>query len=242
MKPQSLIIGALAIASLAIPATASAQGAYGYTYNPPVQNVQCERQRKDDQFAGVLVGAIAGGLIGGAIGNNIDDGDAYRYRGHRGHRGYRGYRGHHGHGGYYKGNGNSDEVAAGAILGAIVGGLAGGAIAEDTRRPCQVATPYGSASGGAYPTGGIPRTTDGLYGGPEVMTYPNTPPPSRTYPVSTTAGPTLPPQPGTDIECRTIERETRLPDGQVIRDPIMACRDPYDGRWEITDGFGDENY
>ncbi|HAW56328.1 MAG TPA: hypothetical protein DCX29_16000, partial [Hyphomonas sp.] len=76
MKSHSLFIGALAMASLAIPATASAQSGYGYTYNPPVQNVQCERQRKDDQFAGVLVGAIAGGLIGGAIGNNVDDGDA----------------------------------------------------------------------------------------------------------------------------------------------------------------------
>ena len=75
------------------------------------------------------------------------------------------------------------------------------------------------------------------------MNYPNVPPPSRrTYPASTVPGPTLPPQPGTDIECRTIERETRLPDGQVIRDPITACRDPYDGTWEINDGFGDENY
>ena len=63
MKSHSLFIGALAMASLAIPATASAQSGYGYTYNPPVQNVQCERQRKDDQFAGVLVGAIAGGLL-----------------------------------------------------------------------------------------------------------------------------------------------------------------------------------
>ena len=243
MKSCSLIIGALALANLALPATATAQGAYGYTYNPPVRNVQCERQRKDDQLAGVLVGAVAGGLIGGAIGNNIDDGDAHWHRGRRGHYGYRGHRGHRG---YYHGNGNSDEVAAGAILGAIVGGIAGGAIAEDTSRPCQVATPFGPASQGAYPSGGIPRTTEGLYGGPEVMAYPNSAPPSRSYPVSTVPGPTLPPQPGTNIECRTIERETRLPDGQVIRDPITACRDPYDGTWEINDGFddgyGDENY
>jgi len=240
MKSRSLIMGAFAAASLAIPATASAQS--GYTYNAPVQNVQCERQRKDDKLAGVLVGAVAGGLIGGAIGNNVDDGDAHWHRGHRGHRGYRGYRGHRRHGGYYHGNGNSDEVAAGAILGAIVGGLAGGAIAEDTARPCHVATPYGTSMGTAYPQGGIPRTTDGLYGGPEVMTYPNTAPPSRTYPVSTVPGPTLPPQAGTDIECRTIERETRLPDGQVIRDPITACRDPYDGTWEIHDSFDETGY
>lgn len=240
MKSRSLIIGALALSGLAIPATAAAQSGYGYTYNAPVQNVQCERQKKDDQLAGVLVGAIAGGLIGGAIGNNIDDGDAYRH--HRHYRGYRGYRGHRGYHRHHRGNGNSDEVAAGAILGAIVGGIAGGAIADDTSRPCQVATPYGSSPNTAYPTGGIPRTTDGLYGGPEVMTYPNTPPPSRTYPVSTAPGPTLPPQAGTNIECRTIERETRLPDGQVIRDPITACRDPYDGNWEISDPFNDENY
>ena len=55
-------------------------------------------------------------------------------------------------------------------------------------------------------------------------------------------GPTLPPQAGTDIECRTIERETRLPDGQVIRDPITACRDPYDGTWEIHDSFDETGY
>lgn len=46
MKSHSLFIGALAMAGLAIPATASAQSGYGYTYNPPVQNVQCERQRR----------------------------------------------------------------------------------------------------------------------------------------------------------------------------------------------------
>ena len=113
MKSRSLIIGALALSGLAIPATAAAQSDYGHTYNAPVQNVQCERQKKDDQLAGVLVGAIAGGLIGGAIGNNIDDGDAYRH--HRHYRGYRGYRSHRGHGRHHRGNGNSDEVAAGAV-------------------------------------------------------------------------------------------------------------------------------
>ena len=70
MKSHSLFIGALAMAGLAIPATASAQSGYGYTYNPPVQNVQCERQRKDDQFAGVGSRGDAGRRVPRAIGRD----------------------------------------------------------------------------------------------------------------------------------------------------------------------------
>ncbi|KCZ57020.1 hypothetical protein HY29_07700 [Hyphomonas beringensis] len=236
MKKHSLVIGALGLLTLAIPATAAAQGAYGYGYNAPARNTACEQQRKDDKVAGTVIGAIGGALIGGAIGNNVEDGDKHW------HRGRRGYRGHRRHRGYYHGNGNSDEVATGAILGAVIGGIAGNSMAGSTSKPCAVATPYNYQTG-RYPQGAIPRTTDGLYGGPQSAgsypAYPNTPPPSRTYPASTRPGPAYPsyPQPQTDArECQTITRETRLPDGRIIRDPVTTCRDPYDGTWVIEDG------
>ena len=36
--------------------------------------------------------------------------------------------------------------------------------------------------------------------------------------------------------CQTVQRETRLPDGSVIREPVSVCQGS-DGRWEFTDGY-----
>ena len=138
------------------------------------------------------------------------------------------------------------------MTGAVVGGMAGSAIASDGNRPCQVATPYGgtfrSTYPAAYPQGSIPRTTDGLYGGPEVMgthpqsaypasaprpAYPAYPEPAYPQQQSYPAQPTE--------ECRTIWRETRLPDGRIERDPVTACRQGND-EWEVVDGYADDDY
>ena len=240
MKKLSLLISASALMALAIPATATAQSAY--------RNTACERQKSNDRTAGMIVGAIAGGLIGGAIGNNIDDDDDdYWYRGRRGYRGYHGHRGHRHHRRYrrhYHDNDNSDEVAAGAVIGAILGGVAGAAIAEDTGRECQ--TVYPSHPSSRYPqSGGIPRTTEGLYGGPEMApqsNYPHSPPPARTYPVATSPGPSAEPYAHggarapdyVDRECRTVFSETRLPDGQIISNPVTVCREGGEETWEIV--------
>lgn len=200
---RSLFVGAAALAALAIPGAASAQG-YGYSNNGYApQNTQCERQRSNDKMAGGIAGALVGALAGGAIGNNINTGDDYYYQpGRGGHRGHGRGRGR-GHGGYYysQSSDNSAEVAVGAVLGAVVGGLAGSSLAAGNN-DCQSAgpTPYQAAGGyngngyydnnsynGAYQGGSIPRTTDGLYGGPEVMQaprYPASPTPARTYPAS----------------------------------------------------------
>tara|TARA_R110000787_G_scaffold99840_9_gene204597 strand:+ start:4547 stop:5392 length:846 start_codon:yes stop_codon:yes gene_type:complete len=200
MMKRSLFVSAAALAALAIPATASAQG-YGYNNGYAPQNTQCERQRSNDKVAGGVAGALVGALAGGAIGNNIDAGDDYYY--------VPGRRGHHGHGrgrgrgGYYysEPRSNSGQVAVGAVLGAVVGGLAGSSLAAGNN-DCQSTgpTPYQPAAGyngngyyesngynGAYQGSSIPRTTDGLYGGPEVMQqprYPASQPPARTYPAS----------------------------------------------------------
>ena len=89
-------------------------------------------------------------------------------------------------------NDNSGQVVVGALLGALVGGIAGSEMASSSSANCGSAgpTPYqpsNSYQGGSYQSGFIPRTTDGLYGGPGVMEqsgYPYSQPPARAYPAS----------------------------------------------------------
>ncbi len=256
MINRSLILAVFGAAMVVSAPAATAQSNYGYGHNAPVRNTQCERQRDDDKLAGGVAGALIGGLIGGAIGNEVaDDDDHYRgRRGYRGHRGYgynRGYRNHRGYGRRHRGNkSNDDEVIAGALIGAVLGGIAGSSIADDSSKPCNVSR---SANNQGYQTGSIPRTTEGLYGGPEIMeersSYPRT---VRTYPASNgNAGPrstrtttrTYPTTSTPSHECRTIYRETRLPDGRVERDPVTACRDGQNGEWQVeTDGYASRDY
>lgn len=235
---KSLLIGTLALGAMtAAPLTASAQ-AYGYT-DP--YNSACAQQNSNDKAAGTVIGAIVGAAAGGAIGNNIGDNDS------RWH--YTRY-GRHGRHGYWEKGDNDGEVIAGALLGAVLGGMAGNAIASDGARPCSVATPYGGsyrADYGAYPYlaaeysgDSIPRTTDGLYGGPQdLRSHPQ--PDYAPQPVSPaptnyrTPAPQPAPQPEPQ-ECRTVWQETTLPDGQVVRDPATACRSGYNGEWRIVGG------
>jgi outer membrane lipoprotein SlyB len=236
---KSLLIGGIALAAMA--ATPLAASAQAYGYGTPY-NSACERQNQDKKAAGTVIGAIVGAAAGGAIGNNVGDNDS------RWH--YNRY-GRHGRHGYWDKGDNDGEVIAGALLGAIVGGMAGNAMASDGAAPCQTATPYGGsfrADYGAYPYiasdysgGSIPQTTQGLYGGPQdLRTHPGsaTPAPASypTYPnypanpAPRASSPSPVPQPE---ECRTVWREVTLPDGQVIRDPATACREGYNGEWEI---------
>lgn len=238
-------LGGAALAALPV----TAQTSYGYAPSQ-TRNVQCERQRDDDKMAGTVVGAVVGGLIGGAIGNEIadDDNDRYRDRRYNRYNRYnRYYRYDRRYDRHYRRNDDNDgEVIAGALIGAVIGGIAGSSIAEDSADPCRVASPQNSR----YPDGGIPRTTDGLYGGPEVMREPSSYPSStRTYPASgssyperrtTTTYPTYPAEPVQ--ECRTIYRETRLPDGRVERDPVTACRDGQNGEWRVENDTYDDVY
>lgn len=236
---KSLLIGGIALtAMVAAPLAASAQ-AYGY--GTPY-NSACERQNKDNKTAGTVIGAIVGAAAGGAIGNNVGDNDS------RWH--YNSY-GRHGRFGYWDKGNNDGEVVAGALLGAIFGGVAGNAMASNSATPCQTATPYGGsfrADYGAYPYvssqysgSSIPQTTQGLYGGPQDLRSH----PGRTAtpaPVSYPAYPSYPETPAPRAsapdpqpeECRTVWREVTLPDGQVVRDPATACREGYNGAWEIV--------
>ncbi len=244
--------GACALAALAAP-SAEAQYGYGYSaYGQPARNIQCEKQRSNDTAAGTVVGALAGALIGGAIGNNIENEEYEPYYGRRGPPVY-----------YRRDGSESAQVAIGAVLGAVVGGLAGNEIAKTTGPDCQVAVaPFGYAS---VPTGSIPRTTHGLYGGPETFghsasgeTYPH----DRSYRYEGNARSPSPgygsrdkgydddrlfggrdysgrpgSSPAGERECRTVYRETRLPDGRIERDPVTACRRDRFSDWRIQDGW-----
>jgi surface antigen len=233
MLKFSIAAGGLGLMALALPMQAHAQ--YGYPYGDPgVRNVQCERQRADDSAAGTVVGALAGALIGGAIGNNIENDRTYtRYN-----------RWGRPVGRYTEGRSESGNVAVGAVLGALVGGAAGNSIAKDSSPGCAVA--YAPNSYSYPPQGGsIPRTTDGLYGGPEVMGRSQYP---EAYPSSYPARSDYPSYPDYRDEpryqepqrdCRVIQRETRLPDGDIQRDPVTACWDERSRQWRVQDGYSD---
>ena len=265
----SLLIGA---AALTLAGAASAQGygyqsnddAYrNYTQNYQPRNTACEKQRDNDKLAGGLVGAVAGGLIGGAIGNNIDTDNHHRGRYGRYGNGYgnygRGY-GRRNHRRYdRRRNHNSDndgDVIVGALLGAIVGGIAGSSLAESSSNKCESYGPQRTTNYGGYSnntrnnnygrtTYPASRGTD--YGRREVYggTAPSYPP-ARTYPTSTRTYPattTSPRQPAYGgRECQTVYRETRLPSGEVIRDPVEVCRDNASSDWRVTGSAAGSGY
>ncbi|MFN7054310.1 glycine zipper domain-containing protein [Hyphomonas sp.] len=251
MLRVAILAGSAGLFALA--GTGEAHAQYGYGYNTmPVQNVQCQRQKSSDGTAGAVVGALAGALIGGAIGNNIDN-DRYvtQYRRRGPPVTYRERRS------------NSGPVAVGATLGAVLGGVAGSEIGRNSGPDCQVA--YAPSNYVAVPSGSIPQSTRGLYGGAEVMRgapvatapYPHSPVgyPTSSFP-SQPAQPVYAPQTGHQggyqggyqgpasgpDGCRVIHRETRMPDGQVFRDPVTVCQDPQTGQWVLDVGAGEELY
>jgi hypothetical protein len=97
--------------------------------------------------------------------------------------------------------------------------------------------------------GSIPRTTDGLYGGPEVMGRSSYP--AQQYPSGYPSQPSYPSYPDyrdqpvyqePARDCRVIQRETRLPDGDIQRDPVTACYDDRTREWRVQDGYTDDPY
>lgn len=248
MKSVILASG-LGLLAVSLPGQAHAQygSPYGRGYDPyppPATNAQCERQKSSDGTGGAIVGAIVGGLIGGAIGNNIDNDRYYtQYRRHGPPRTYK------------ESRSNSGQVAVGATLGALVGGMAGSDMAKKSSGDCQVAyaPAYNYASA---PYGSIPQNTQGLYGGAEVMRgAPNSYPQPTPQPYPTSAYPQAQPQAqyqygggapastgpaNSGPDCRVIHRETQMPDGQVMRDPVTACWNDNTRQWQIQDGWSDE--
>ncbi|MEM9054091.1 MAG: glycine zipper 2TM domain-containing protein [Pseudomonadota bacterium] len=229
---SGLLAGGLA---LCLTPAAVAQYDYGYGHNdgyyqqhyPTRVSSPCKREKDENRLAGAVVGAVAGGLLGSAIGENADDNnDRYHYRSYRGYRGYRGYRSHRR---YHRHRDSDDNQVAGAVIGAVLGGVVGselaasttdchqssvsgyryGDVPSPTRRPHSVTRDYGYTHSAPQPVSTRTRTVrveeEPLYGGP-------------TY----------------ESDCQTVQRETRMPDGSVIREPVSVCRSG-NGRWEFTD-------
>ena len=233
MLKFSTAAGSLGLMALAFPV--QAQALHGVPYDEAgLPNLQCERQRADERAAGTVAGALTGALIGGAIGNNIEADRTYtRYN-----------RWGRPVGRYTQARSESGNVAAGAVLGAVLGAAAGHSIARESGPGCAVAYAPGPSS---YPPPGgqIPRTTKGLYGGPEVMGRDQHP---ADHASSYGRRPDDPSDPGDHAEagaqepwpdCRVIQRETRLPDGGVLRDPATACWDDQKREWRVQDAYSE---
>lgn len=226
-------------ATLCLAPAAQAQYNYGYDngYHTNTIKSGCERERDNNRLVGGLIGAVAGGALGVAIADDNDD----HYRGRRHYRGHRGY--HRGYGRHhrYHHNNNGDEVAGaiiGGVLGAVVGSeLAGSStdcrtvsnrynyntmnVAPPTRQAFATASPQPV---NAQPSYRYQPQNDTLYGGPAGA--------GPREPIRVTRSE---PQPNYAPTCRTVQRETRLPDGQLVREPVSVCQDN-NGEWNLQDG------
>lgn len=246
----------LATGSLCLTPAALAQYNYGQddyrSHSQTRQVSNCERTKDDKRLIGGLIGAVAGGALGVAIAD--DDDDHYRHRGYRGHRGYghrgygyRGYRGyrHHGH------HNNGDEVAGaliGGVLGAVVGSelAASGTDCSPKWNYAEIPAPTRQAYGpGWEPVPGttvssaatLPRSpgvvyqndvNPVLYGGPAQVALP----PQQQSELRVERSAAYEPAPGTELNCRTIKRQTQLPDGKTVLEPVEVCQST-SGQWEI---------
>ena len=253
MKFAQYLLAASAVGFICVP-TAIAQGnqygGYGYGHSPQPVNSHCEQIRDEKRVVGGLIGAVAGGALGVAI---ADDDDDHHY--HRRYRGYRGYHGHRGYGygygrrhrGYHHGHSNGDEVAGaviGGILGAVVGSELAGSSVDCTPKwnYAEVPPPTRQAVGSAW--NAPPRTPN--YGNPpRSVLYSNQPLPGELAGGPAAATPAIetpyrvtPTEPVEfQPECTTVQRETSLPDGAVVREPVEVCRNT-DGDWFVPDETG----
>jgi hypothetical protein len=257
MIRTSLLLAAATVCvlptALAEPQRYDSYGQY-HGAQPTIASVGCERQKDSDRLAGGLVGAVAGGLIGAAIGGELEPDNGYhRYRGYRGYRGYHGYRGHRRrHRGYYHDRGADGAEIAGAVIGGLIGAAVGSEVAADST-DCARTYSYGrqgtSSFGDAYaptrsPTGpawenpGLQQSRSDAQPQPvsaDSPAYPSTQayPSVPAYPVDEDYGLDGGPQDAVEAgACTTVRRETRLPDGTVIREPVEVCQTE-DGRWQM---------
>ncbi|MBR9835709.1 MAG: glycine zipper 2TM domain-containing protein [Alphaproteobacteria bacterium] len=233
---RTMIVAGASALCLAPLAQADHDARYGYEgynvqYAAPSGN--CARERDDNRMAGAVVGAVAGGLLGAAIA----DGDDHYHRRGRGH-----YRRH-----YYRRHSDGDEVA-GAVIGGILGAVVGSEIAADNTDCNPRAARY--AYDNIAPPTRQPFAQSGPYRttAPQQPTY--APPPQASQPVNNELyggpndgyGDDYPAQPvritRTGPEpvqsCQTLMRETRLPDGNIVQEPVTMCQDA-SGQWVFQD-------
>lgn len=209
--------------------------------------------------AGGLIGAAIGGEL--EPDNGFHRSRGYRgYRGNRGYRGHRRSRGYYHDRG--DDGAEIAGAVIGGLLGAAVGsGVAGdstnctqtynyggssaygGTPAYGRTQTYRSEQTTGSGFGDVYaptrsPTGPAwenpdyqqsnPRPTSQPVSGP-APAYPSVP----AYPVDENYGLAGAPEASVAAgECTTVRRETRLPDGTIIREPVEVCQTE-DGRWQM---------
>ena len=202
----------------------------------------CEREKDNNRLIGGLLGAVAGGTLGVALTNDNDD--DYRGYNNYGRRGYGRHRGY-GHHGYSRRRGNDDDEIAAALIGGLLGAVIGSEIAASgtdcrttsnrynytdvpppTRQPFAQNRAY-TASQPAYPYTPVqpaqyPAQEQPLYGGTADTQSQQ---PIRITRTTTQAQVYAP-------QCQTVQRETRLPDGTMVREPVSVCQTT-DGNWQI---------
>lgn len=261
MIRTSLFLAASAF--LIAPLAHADHGRHGGYYGPQptVASAACERQKSNDKLAGGIVGAVAGGLIGAAIGGELEPDNGFNrsrgyrgYRGYRGHRGYRGYR--RGGRGFYHDRGDDGAEIAGAVVGGLLGAAVGSSVAGDSTNCSRT---YSYEPSGRYQNAGswgnqyapTRSPTGPAWENPEIQqsrhttstrtvsapAYPSEPayPSVPAYPSNEDYGLAGAPEARTGAgECTTVRRETRLPDGTVIREPVEVCQ-TQDGRWQMPE-------
>jgi len=198
------IVTAIALFALGSAGTASAQ----------VNNCN-----QGNRAAGTVVGALLGGTVGGVIANDR--------RGFRGGRSFsrRGFGGR----GFRRNN-----RGLGIALGALAGGVVGNQVAAAKSRNC-AAQNHNSFHNGQSLSGGPidynARRLGDPYGGRSIVNQTGT---VVTQPAASNQGQVL--QQGANQNvfqpvCQNVNRSTRLPDGNVVNEPIEYCQFSPGGEW-----------
>ncbi len=251
---RTTLIASAAVLCFAPFAQADHNSRFGYDdgYQRQVtQRSSCENEKDNNRLVGGLIGAVAGGVLGVALTNDNDD--DYRGRNNYGRRGYGRHRGY-GHHGYGRRRGNDDDEIAGALIGGVLGAVIGSEIAGSstdchttgnrynytnvappTRQAFAPSRVYSASAGPSYSNTApatYPAQEQPLYGGPTEAQV-------QQQPIRITR--TTPTQPAQVYapQCQTVQRETRLPNGEMVREPVSVCQTT-DGNWQIQANQADQ--
>jgi len=194
--------------------------ALGTVGTASAQSVNCNQ---GNQATGTIVGAVLGGTVGGVIANNGRR--SFSRRGFRGSRfNRRGFR---------RGN-----QGLGIVLGALAGGVVGNQVANANNRNCNSfsnqshGSVYNSQNLSGGPIDYNARRLGDPYGGQRVVDQ--TQPVAN--PVSTQPGQVVQPSTSTNQGvfqpvCQNVNRSTRLPNGQILNEPVEYCQFSLGGEW-----------
>jgi len=191
-------------------------------------SAQVNNCNQGNQVAGAVVGAVLGGTVGGIIANDR--------RGFSSRRGFRGSR-FNSRRGFHRRGFRRDNQGLGIVLGALAGGVAGNQIAGAKSGNCNSFTQQsqrnfhnrqGLAGG---PIDYNARRLGDPYGGQRIVNQTQQP---AANPVAVVRGQGTQPTSNRGVfqpVCENVNRSTRLPDGQILNEPIEVCQFSPGGEW-----------